>query len=340
MGPNKETIYSFQKSFCCQEKNRTATPESDRPVLKPTVPPLFPHMIRVGSSCLPAELADRIIDFCHDHKRTLLSCALTHSSWLPTSRLHLFHTITSFGETRTTRAVELKSIINNTPISVSRRWPSILAYIKIVKIASSRSDRLANATYLAHAIRGFCSSRRLPSPSVHVSLSRFKSSQGVLLSLLNDTITHVELLNVTFTPGNDVWPFLSSLSRLQHLALSATEANEPSGYDLPTGTAFEGIPLSTLRMTTASMGFVVSSIIKIAGSLPQLEDFGIFYEDIRQEGLPQLADAIQRTVKCLRFSASCYPGDWRDTESRPSGSDISEKSSPYIYNPGINDYGC
>lgn len=42
---------------------------------------------------LPSELTDRILDFLHDDRRALASCALTCRGWLPTSRHHLFHTL-------------------------------------------------------------------------------------------------------------------------------------------------------------------------------------------------------------------------------------------------------
>jgi hypothetical protein len=286
----------------------------------------------MGLPPLPVELTDRIIDFCHDDQKTLSNCALTHSSWLPTCRFHLFHTITSAGEDRTNRAVQLKSIASSGPVVGSQRWPSVLPYIKIVKIASSHAERLQDAQYLAHIVRCLCSFESLSPPSVHMRLSNLELGPGVLstsLSQINDIVTHVQLLNISLIRKGDIWKFLSSLSRLQHLELSEIGFYHSTGYSHPTERTFEGIPLSKLRMSTASMGFVITSLIIFAGSLPHLEDFGIVYQDIRQEELPQLAEAIQRTVKCLRFSASCYPGDQRGAVGRPSAFDISEKTSSF-----------
>lgn len=42
---------------------------------------------------LPAELIDRIIDFLWDDDPTLSKCGQVSKSWLPTARLHLFHTL-------------------------------------------------------------------------------------------------------------------------------------------------------------------------------------------------------------------------------------------------------
>ena len=43
------------------------------------------------NTSLPVELTDMIIDFLHDDVTSLLACALVSHSWLPSSRLHLFH---------------------------------------------------------------------------------------------------------------------------------------------------------------------------------------------------------------------------------------------------------
>lgn len=287
----------------------------------------------MGPSRYPAELTDRIIDFCHDDQNTLSNCALTHSSWLPASRLHLFHTITSSlaDEQRTGRADQLPSIINYRPPEASKQWPSILPYIKTVEIAPLGSHQFNNAPYLAHAIQTLCSSEGLPSPSVYVNLTRVRSGTGdslsTSLSQVNDVVTHLKLLTVTFFSANNVWPFLSSFPRLQHLELSGVGFFRSTKYSPPSERIFDGIPLSTIWLSTAFMGLIISGLTSVVGSLPLLEDFGIVYQDVKQEELPQLADGIQGTVKCLRFSASCYPGDRRVAEFRPSESDISEKTS-------------
>ena len=78
-------------------------------------------------------------------------------------------------------------------------------------------------------------------------------------------------------------------------------------------------------MTTASMGFIIDSLIKVAGSLLHLEDFGIVYQDTRQEAaLLQLADAIQMRVKCLRFNSDSYTGYGWHGGWRPSAFDMGE----------------
>lgn len=45
---------------------------------------------------LPAELVDIVIDHLFDDKPSLRACALVSSTWLPTSRYHLFRSITVF----------------------------------------------------------------------------------------------------------------------------------------------------------------------------------------------------------------------------------------------------
>ena len=64
-------------------------------------------------------------------------------------------------------------------------------------------------------------------------------------------------------------------------------------------------------MNVTFMRFVIGGLIGVASSLTRFDDFRITYRDIRQGALPQLADAIQRRVKSLRFNVSCCPGDKR-----------------------------
>ena len=287
----------------------------------------------MGSPRLPPELTDRIIDFCHNNKRALSNCALTHSSWLATSRLHLFHTITTTGvHERTDRATKLKSIIN-TRLHMPPHGPSpILPLIRTVKIESfanpDQAAQLWNATHLADTIYQLGNNERLPAPSVHTTLGQPLSQTSApslwSFSVVSDIVTHVKLLNLTFGHPSDVWPFLSSFHRLQYLELECVGFDNPPGPSSSVEGIFNGVPLSTIRITTAFMHDVIDSLTKMAGSLSHLEDFGIAYQDIRQGALPQLADAIERRVKCLRFTADCYPGPGRDNEWRPSAFDKSE----------------
>ena len=300
----------------------------------------------MGSSSIPAELTDRIIDFCHNDKRTLSNCGLTHSSWLAASRFHLFHTITTGAHGWTDREIQLKSIIYKRTFAFLHRRSSVLPYIRTVKIESYRgfdaTFGLIDAVNLAHTIHRFCCLENIPDPSVHVNLTKFHlflPASGHTLqpfTPVSDIVTHVRLLNVTFARPNAIWPFLSSFPRLQCLELEDIGFRPSTESSFPADRIFDGVPLSTVRLTTASMGFVIGCLTRVAGSLSYLHDFGIAYQDIRQEELPQLAGAIQRRVGCLRFSASCYPGDERVEEWRPSAFDTREQTSLIPCNPETN----
>jgi len=301
----------------------------------------------MGPSRLPAELTDRIIDFCHNDKKTLSNCALTHSSWLAASRFHLFHTLSTTGAfEKTDRAIQLKSILQTRRYTISRGWPSILPYIRTVKIELSFTynggARLINAAHLADTICCLLYLVDLPSPSVHVSLSQpsqfLLSPAHALRSFppVSHNVTFVRLSGVTFTHPNDIWPFLSSFPRLQYLELESVGFNKSADSSLPAESLFDGIPLTTMRLATASMGLVIRGLVRAASSLSHLEDFGIAYQDLRQGEVSQLVDSIQRRVKCLRFSSSCYPGDERNGESRPSVFDISEYIGLHLHNPKID----
>ena len=284
----------------------------------------------MGSSRLPPELTDRIIDFCHNDKGTLSNCALTHSSWLAASRFHLFHTITTTGfHRRTSRASQLASIVRRRSFALSLRLSSVIPYIKAVKINSlanqDRVIRLRDAVDLACAIRLFCDRERQPVPSVHVNLSLFLGGDALRrLSLVSGIVTHVKLSNATLCRPNDIWSFLSSFPRLQHLVLEDIGFIKSTESGFLAARTFNGVPLSTIRITTALEAPIIDSLIKVADSLSHLNDFGIIHKDIVRGALPRLADAIQRRVKCLRFTAGCYPADERGDGWRTSAFDMSE----------------
>lgn len=273
-----------------------------------------PSTTLIGPPRLPVELTDRIIDFCHDNKKTLSNCSLTHSSWLPASRFHLFRSITLFGGQD--GATQFEFITPKKPSTLSRRW-SILPYIRIVKIESfstyRRAAQLESIAYLAHEIRRIRSIQHLSTPSVHVSLGQYLPGPGDALSsslsLASDIVTHVKLLNAIFAHQNDVWPLISSFRRLRCLELSNVRFKYYMEGDLPAESLLRGVPLSTLRITTRVARFIISSLVRMADSMPHLDDFGVGYQHATQEALSGLAETIQRRVKCLRFSASCYSED-------------------------------
>ena len=228
--------------------------------------------------------------------------------------------------------VRFESIIAGSPLALS-----IIPYIKIVEIESLLDPNRAAARLMVAAnfigwVRRCCDLMNLPPPSVRVSQgwSRLGSGDNLTSSLsqAGDITTHVKLLHVVFPSSSDIWTFLSSFPRLQCLELSDIEFHnsvEPGSFPAPG--LFDGVPLSKLRMTTKSMGFVISGLIRVAGSLAHLDDLGITYQDIRQVELPQLAKAIQKRVNRLRLSVSCcYPGGEGYAESRPSTFDVGEQT--------------
>ena len=143
---------------------------------------------------------------------------------------------------------------------------------------------------------------------------------------VSDIVTRVRLSNVAFMHFNGIWLSLSSFPLLQYLELENSKFRPSMESTFPVDSIFHGIPLSTLRLTNVPMGFIIHYLTRVATSLLHLDDFGIRYQDIRQGELPQLARAIQRRVKCLRFSASCYLDDGRVGEGDLPAFDISEQT--------------
>jgi len=287
----------------------------------------------MGPPALAAELTDHIIDFLHDDKRALSVCALTHPTWLAASRFHLFNTITVDGDDRTKDRIEALT----DPASGALQ---ALSYIRTVEIVSTlpeqRVSRLEDAVSFYQSIRhglswsGSSSNSDGPTPhlpTVHLGLGRYcdLGEDGILpaLSQISDKVTHLEFSSPILSRRDDLWPFVSSFPNLRSLKVIDLAFHHHGDNRLPPQPRLKNIPLSKIRIDTMSMGFIIDSLLAYADVLTSLEEFGILYEDVRQTALVTVAEAIQRGVKVLRFSANCHPGTEYERHRRPSAFDIS-----------------
>jgi hypothetical protein len=286
----------------------------------------------MGSSSVPvlaAKLTDHIIDFLHDDKQALSACALTHSTWLPACRFHLFNTITVEGDGRTKDRIEtLGSVSGGTLLPV-------LSYVRTVKIVSMwpqrRVSRLKDAvsSYRAIVQRGLSEpdgSTDLPTIQLCIGMySNLGSSTDILptLSQISAKVTHLEFLSVILSRRDDLWPFVSSFKNLRSLTVIDLPFQHHGDNRLPPQPGLKELPLSKIRIDTMSMGFIIDSILQYADVLTSLGEFGILYEDVRQTALITVAEAIQANVKVLRFSANCHPGIENERHRRPSAFNIS-----------------
>ena len=278
---------------------------------------------------LSPELTDHIIDFLHDDDEALQACALTHRTWLPASRFHLFNTITANGADGTRDRLD--------PLSRTR----VLPYIRTVKIVSivpeGRISRLQDAIWLYQCIERALSESGSSSnpddsmphlPTVHCFLSGpCDVGQGGIfpaLSAILDNVTHLKLSSTTLSRRNGFWPFVSSFPTLHSLEVTdLTYYHHGTVSELPPQPGLKNIPLSKIRMDTMAMGFIVDSLLAYADLITSLEEFGILYEDVTQANLGKMAEAIQGKVKVLRFSANCHPGTEPERNRRPSAFDLS-----------------
>lgn len=80
--------------------------------------------------CVPQELLDNIIDHLYDDRGTLLSTCLVSRSWAPSSRLHLFRTITLRCPNHTDGSTFSQFVIFATT------HPEMAAFIRTLKISS------------------------------------------------------------------------------------------------------------------------------------------------------------------------------------------------------------
>jgi len=283
----------------------------------------------MGPPALAPELTDHIIDFLYDDKKALSACALTHPTWLAASRFHLFGTITIDGDGGADDGIEA--------LGLTARRIRVLSYIRTVKIVSMHSDqrvrRLRDAVSLYQRIqRGLSESDDSTStpdlPTIHLYIGRRHcdlGEEGILpsLSRISDKVTHLEFSSPILSRRDDLWPFVSSFPDLRSLEVIDLAFHHQGDNRLPPQPGLKNIPLSTIRIDTMSMGFVIDSLLAYADVLKSLEEFGILYEDVRQTALMMVAEAIQGNVKVLRFSAKCHSGTEYERYRRPSAFDIS-----------------
>ena len=281
----------------------------------------------MGPPVLAVELTDHIIDFLHDDKPALCVCALTHPTWLAASRFHLFNTITVDSGDRTKDRIAALDLSSGT---------QVLSYIQTVKVMSMdpgrRVSRLQDAVSLYQNILRVLSESETGSgsdgstPLLHLYLGGDGDLGGAILpalSRISDKVTHLVLSGFTPSSNYELWPFISSFPALRSLELTNLVVSRYRASLLPAQLELQSIPLSKIRTGTIFMGFVIERLLACADEFTSLEEFGIVYEDVWQTNLVKMAEAIQRKVKVLRFSANCHPGTEYERHRRPSAFDIS-----------------
>lgn len=278
----------------------------------------------MGPPALAAELTDHIIDFLHDDKEALSVCALTHPTWLAASRFHLFNTITVDGDDGSKDRIAALTDLASGPLQV-------LSYVRTVKLVSTfpeqRVSRLEDAVSLYQSIRSKSDGSTSHLPTVHLCLGKYcdLGEDGILPALfpISDKVTRLEFSSPILSRRDDLWPFVSSFPNLRSLEVIDLAFHHHGDNRLPPQPGLKNIPLSEIRIDTMSMGFIIDSLLAYADVLTSLEEFGILYEDVRQTALVKVAEAIQGSVKVLRFSANCHPGTESERNRRPSAFDIS-----------------
>jgi len=289
----------------------------------------------MGPPALAPELTDHIIDFLHDDEEALRVCALTHPTWLPASRFHLFNTITVDGADGTQDRIALLDLHL---LSEAR----VLSYVRTVKIVLISPERERRTPQLQDAVLFYRSIRRALSepgsdpspgdsmprlPTAHLRLGSYCNlgEGGILpaLSEILDKVTDLEFSKPLLSRRNDFWPFVSSFPALHSLKVTSLVFHHHGDERLRPQPQLKNIPLSKIRIDTMSMGFIIDSLLAYADVLTSLEEFGIFYEDVMQTALGNVAEAIRGKVKVLRFSARCHPGTEPSRNGRPSAFDLS-----------------
>ena len=182
---------------------------------------------------LPVELAEQIIDTLRDDPASLLALSLVHSSWLPRSRCHLFHTV------HIQTAPQLQSLV-----SLLSSRPHLGALIQSVTI--SVHLQLSTCPQTLHEVAPIVLLSRLPKLSHwhfrhridhRLALEENPGSQPVWkLSFRSSTISclrqyrlveRLELGPLVFRSCSDFTRALTSFPRLHTLVCTSVDISSP-----------------------------------------------------------------------------------------------------------------
>ena len=166
-------------------------------------------------SHLPLELVDRIVDHLHDSPSDLRNCARVAKAFLPSSRLHLFYSISI--DERLHRIVTLNSIIQQSPqVALCIRELCVDGRPGWWKLAPELPTLLTSLTALRHLTMMFIVWTRMPPEvrkafrtilalpslvSVTMQFMRFASPRH-FTSLLNSPLKRLAVAVRLDDPGN------------------------------------------------------------------------------------------------------------------------------------------
>ncbi|KAJ7669970.1 hypothetical protein DFH06DRAFT_1372538 [Mycena polygramma] len=151
---------------------------------------------------MPPELTDRIIDCLSDSQPDLRACSLVCRQWLPSSRHHLFESVTMQPTLEFLTMLQAPSdpVRHHTQTLDFRIWPP-----RMDTITSQILDRLSHASRLKTIILG-------PSPPLALN------SQAL------SRVSTLSLQHSCFSSGADFACFLSGFPALRELELKALES--------------------------------------------------------------------------------------------------------------------
>ncbi|OCH91671.1 hypothetical protein OBBRIDRAFT_512542 [Obba rivulosa] len=176
---------------------------------------------------LPAELTDRILDFSHDDEDTLKVCSLVCRAWTPSSRFHMFSTL-SIDEDRLDR---LAACLLSSPHLAGYVRELVLSFRDSsgFGVFASISPGLVNLHRISITMQLRCRLRSVPTMASVTHLSLYK---------------HLSISTV-----GKVSNFLRAFPNVQHLHLGLYFTPASSDDDVATAArALESMPLRHLAV--------------------------------------------------------------------------------------------
>ncbi|CAL1709862.1 unnamed protein product [Somion occarium] len=199
-----------------------------------------------SSPVLPQELIDEILGHLWNDIPSLHSCTLVHSSWLPTSRLHLFHTLNVTCEVKTHSPAFQNLMASLRFGDLSDKCHLIFELCLRGSDTSSSSERQGPLfiSTLAMIITQIPNLRRLELRNLHIAVDVTPENfrRAACDSVESLVMISVMIISTGDSSGNRLGRLYALFPRIQELQLSQFYLEEESDhFPLATGRTFPSL---------------------------------------------------------------------------------------------------
>lgn len=255
--------------------------------------PHIPARIRPFPNPFPPEVTDAVIDQLHSDINSLRACALTSSSWLPTSRYHLFNDVCFEDEASVFRWTQV--------FSVSSVIPSYVANLHI-SCLSLLDDFESNVTLDLPTFTGLKGLFIGGSDVISARPRRLNRHCFRRIALFPSGALQTFSLSSPVIPILDVFSVVRNLPRLDNIHLRCFTTLTSDGVGVINTEASPPLSGTLILASHASYGPFVVGLLGFPGGI---RFSCLKFASLRDDELPNLrllVDACSHTITSLRIT--------------------------------------